>query len=336
MVGSIAASCAIGLCDGLAAIVAAAAVNRFFQSGGWGGLVHVASRWFPSERRGRVMGILSTSYELGNVVALLLCGAIIHAGLGWRALFRVNPAIFAAAAVFVAIALVPAPPGDAPVSAKTDNTEPEPAPTLREVLPWLAKKPAFWGTLALSALLTFIRTGFLTWTPTYLAEVARAAGSATAISGGIAKSAIFPASGVVAALTVGRISDKLGPGKRTPIMVASLALHVVAVLALAHTNVASPAVAAALIGVCGLFLLGPYSLPAGAMTLDVAGKRAASLTAGFVDGAGYICGSLSGVLLGGAADRWGWHAAFDVVAFAATMALIVAATWWRLSARRAK
>ena len=41
----------------------AAALNRFFQSGGWVSLVHVVGRWFPPGRHGAVMGALSTSYE---------------------------------------------------------------------------------------------------------------------------------------------------------------------------------------------------------------------------------------------------------------------------------
>jgi MFS transporter, OPA family, glycerol-3-phosphate transporter len=329
--GSVVATVGIGLSAGFAAFAAFAMMNRFFQSGGWGGLVHVVARWFPPARHGAVMGALSTSYEIGNVCALVFCGALARSGLGWRALFLVNPAIFALVGVGVALMLK----GEPPRVASPDAAPSEPKMPLREALPWLAKKPAFWATVTISMLLTFVRTGFLTWTPTYLAEVAKASGSASAISDGIIKSAIFPATGIVAALSAGPISDKLGPGRRAPVIVVSLAVHVVAVLALAHLKIADPTIATIAIGACGLFLLGPYSLLAGALTLDVAGKRAAATAAGIVDGAGYAAGALVGVVIGGVADRWGWSAAFDVIACAGLAAMIIASLWWRASRARA-
>ena len=196
--------------------------------------------------------------------------------------------------------------------------------SLREALPFLAKNPSFWYALALSVLLTFVRHGFLTWTPTFLTEVARASGEGEgAVSASIAKSAIFPATGIVAALVVGRISDSFGPGKRTTVLAGSLFFHVVAVLVLAHGHLRGTTSAMLAIGACGIFLLGPYSLMAGAIALDVAGTRAAATAAGFIDGAGYLGASLVGVVLGGVAEKYGWSASFDVVALAGFVAMLV-------------
>ncbi len=333
IVGSVAATFAIGLSAGIATFAVFAMMNRFFQSGGWGGLVHVVARWFAPERHGAVMGALSTSYEIGNVIALVFCGLLVRSGLGWRALFTVNPILFAIVGVLVFVALK----GEPPRAARDGEPGPpsEPKMPFKEAFPWLAKKPAFWVTVAISMLLTFVRTGFLTWTPTYLAEVAKAAGSTSSASDGIIKSAIFPAAGVIAALTAGKISDRFGPGRRAPVIVVSLAVHVIAVLFLAHSNLSNPIVAMLAIGVCGLFLLGPYSLLAGALTLDVAGKRAASTAAGIVDGAGYAGASLVGVVIGGVSHKWGWAAAFDVIAGAGLAAMLLAAAWWWTSARGA-
>jgi sugar phosphate permease len=112
-------------------------------------------------------------------------------------------------------------------------------------------------------------------------------------------------------------------------MTASLAALLVSVLALAHANVRDPLGAAAIIGLAGLFLLGPYSLLAGAIALDVAGKRGASTTAGIVDGVGYVGASLAAFVLGSVSKRQGWSAAFDVIASVTLLALILSATWWR-------
>jgi sugar phosphate permease len=185
----------------------------------------------------------------------------------------------------------------------------------------------------MSALLTFLRVAFLTWTPTYLYEVSRAAGHEE-VSGAIVKSAMFPAAGVVAALVVGFLSDRLGPGRRAPIMAASLAVVVALVLLLGHGGVREPFAAGALIAGVGLFLLGPYSLLAGAVALDVAGKRGTATATGMIDGAGYLGATAAPYALGATADRAGWSAAFDVVAVAALVATLVAAGWTLVVLRR--
>ena len=65
--------------------------------------------------------------------------------------------------------------------------------------------------------------------------------------------------------------------------------------------------------------------------LDVAGKRGASTTAGIVDGVGYVGASLAAFVLGSVSQRHGWSAAFDVIAAVTAAALLLAATWWRVS-----
>ena len=106
-------------------------------------------------------------------------------------------------------------------------------------------------------------------------------------------------------------------------MAVSLSLVVALVLALAHGHTESPLAAAVLIATIGLFLLGPYSLLAGAVALDVAGKRGTATATGIIDGAGYMGATASGYVLGRIADRAGWSAAFDVLAGAALLATIV-------------
>jgi sugar phosphate permease len=318
--GSVACSLAFGVSHGFWVLVVCAAANRFFQSGGWPGVVHVVSQRFDPARHGRIMGVLSTSYELGNVCALTLSGFI--ARWGWRTLFFVNPALLAliGGSAVLSIRDPPAIQGD-----ETAAQAP-PAPRASRAIATLARSGAFWTAIALSTLLTFIRIGFLTWTPTYLAEVSRATGQAE-ISAAIVKSALFPAAGVIATLSVGALSDHFGPGRRAPVMVVSLALLVVLVLTLAHAGVHEQTQAALLIGAIGLCLLGPYSLLAGSIALDIGGKHASATAAGMIDGAGYLGATAAPYVLGRLADRAGWSTAFDVVAAAALLATLVSGAW---------
>ena len=75
----------------------------------------------------------------------------------------------------------------------------------------------------------------------------------------------------------------------------------------------------------GLFLLGPYSLVGGAVVLDVAASSRPALVSGILDSAGYLGASLSGVVLGATAQRFGWARAFDIVAAAAIASTLVCA-----------
>jgi OPA family glycerol-3-phosphate transporter-like MFS transporter len=321
MAGSILATFAFGFSNTLVGFTLCASLNRFAQSGGWSGAVSVVAHRFDRRRHGLVMGVLSTSYELGNVVAMLLCSAITSALVGWRPLFTINPLLLCAAFAFVFLML------PAERAAPSEGAQPavEEASLLR-VLRELVRRRELWTIALLSVLLTFLRIVFVTWTPTFLYELSRASGP-SAISGSIAKSAIFPAAGVIAALSVGPLTDKLGPGRRAPAMAVSLVVVVGLVIGLAHGGVRSALLAALLIGGVGLFLLGPYSLLAGALALDVSRKRSAATAAGIIDGAGYLGASLAGVVIGRVADQSGWTAALDVVAGAAIAAALVACAW---------
>jgi sugar phosphate permease len=337
--GSVVCTLAFGRMHAFVFFVAFAAANRFFQSGGWSSIVHVVSRRFEPGRHGTVMGIISTSYELGNVAALTLSGLVARAW-GWRALFAVNPLLFAVLGTGVFLVLrAGEKEGEADGTRDAPEAPPEPPLPLSEILPRLAKRGSFWLAVVLSMLLTFVRTAFLTWTPTFLYEVGKAAGhgSKDDATMAIVKSAVFPAAGVIAASTMGPLTDRFGPGRRAPAMAASLAVAVVLVLVLGHAGIQDSTVAAGLIGAVGLFVLGPYSLMAGVMALDVAGKRGTATATGIIDGMGYLAGALAGVVLGHLADALGWSAVFDAILVAVVLATLVSGVWgWRAMARGAQ
>jgi sugar phosphate permease len=329
VVGSVAASFAFGLSSSLVALTAFAAANRWFQAAGWAGVVHVSSREFAKEEHGAAMGMISTSYEIGNVVSLVLCSALVRADFGWRALFVVNPVLFFAVGITMTRLLerttASSEANDGRAGAeRLDAGAPSRESVVRRVA-WLAGLPSFWFALALSFLLTFVRTGFVTWTPMFLSEMMTERGGT--ISGAILKSAVFPATGVLGALLAGRISDRFGPGRRAPVIATSLCFLVVSVLVLAHGGIVGTISILTCFAASGFFLLGPYSLVGGAVALDVGATRAAATAAALIDAIGYIGASLSGVLLGALAQRHGWSSAFDALAIASFAAAIVAAAW---------
>ncbi len=329
-IGSIGLSLGMSLVSSLTALVILATFNRLFQAGGWSGVVNVASYSFPNEKRGSLMGLLSISYVAGSPIALIVCGLIVDRA-SWRALFLLNPALLFGAIVLGWI-MLPSSNAKSPEHAPTIEHAPEShAPESKErygvVLRSLFRKPAFWLALVLSAMLTFVQTCFVSWMPRYLYDVASAVGESGAISGSLFKSALFGGGGILGALLAGRISDRFGPGKRAPVMAVFLGLHVVAVFALAHVPVKSSLHAAAIVGVCGLFLQGPYTLLLGAVALDLGGKSIASTTVGLIDGVGYLAGAAAPLVIGAIAEKSGWSRAFDLIGIAGTVATVVTILW---------
>ena len=74
--------------------------NGFFQSMGWAPMVRIIAHWFPSENRGKIMGVLGTCYQLGGAfswfLAFFLTGYyVIKLGGDWSAVFWVPAALFA-------------------------------------------------------------------------------------------------------------------------------------------------------------------------------------------------------------------------------------------------
>ena len=62
--------------------------NGYAQSAGWSLLVQTIANWNTSARRGTVVGLISTCYQVGNVASWLLAGTLCEA-VGWRASFWV-------------------------------------------------------------------------------------------------------------------------------------------------------------------------------------------------------------------------------------------------------
>ena len=326
---SVAASFGNGAVSSLWALTTLASVNRFFQAGGWCSVVEISSRRFEPSRYGTVMGFISSSYEIGNVLALAFCSLIVGAGLGWRRLFVANPLVFAAIAA-VSLTLLRKsrrPPGHRGAKEErlaADGPDPTPANAANAGVLQVFVKPTFLCALLLSLLLTFIRSGFLTWIPTFFVEMEGSGEASAAV--GIIKSTVFPAAGIVGALAAGWASDFFGPGRRAPVVFLCLVCLTLSVLALRYGGIQNPRIAIAAIAGSGLFLLGPYSMVGGAVVLDVAATTRPALISGILDCAGYLTASVAPYVLGAVAQRRGWAAVFGLVAAAAFISALIAAT----------
>ena len=110
MVGAVLATVAFGLGQGVAVFFAAWAANRLVQSMGWAGLVKLTANWFSYRAYGRIMGLLSLSYLVGDIAAKLVLSQLLDLGLGWRELFMAAAGVLALVALadWLGLAATPA------------------------------------------------------------------------------------------------------------------------------------------------------------------------------------------------------------------------------------
>lgn len=309
--------------------------NRFVQSMGWGGLVQIASRWFPPNRLGFLMGILTMSYLFGDALARLYLGAMVD-WLGWQGLF------FAAAGTLATIGLISLftlkkRPGDLGLP------EPPPAPenvfgedrgeqniSLRLLLLPLFSSFTFWLVCLMSLGLTMIRETFLTWMPLYLVQVVK-------LDPGIAGMAsfVFPFCGAFSALAGGWLVDRIG-GRFGPVVLPSLLLlSIMLLLCTAIPMEGEAAMALTIIGLVSFFLMPPYTFCSGVMALKFGGQRASAIAAGIIDTAGYLGAMAAGSGISRVSNMYGWDVAFQTLAGVAGATLAVSAIYWLLEVRRA-
>jgi sugar phosphate permease len=92
----------------------------------------------------------------------------------------------------------------------------------------------------------------------------------------------------------------------------------------------------AALAMTALMLIGPYSLLAGAMALEIGGKQGAATTAGLIDTAGYLGALMSGIAIGAAAEMFGWSASWRLLGIVTVVGAAIAALLAWLEGREAR
>jgi OPA family glycerol-3-phosphate transporter-like MFS transporter len=317
MLGSVICTALFAAGGGLPVFTAAWIANRAVQSLGWAGIVRVTSRWFSSSSYGTVMGIISLSFLFGDAAARQFMGILIGNGVGWRGVFFWAAGVLLTIAIFGMLFLRESP---------GDIGEPEPPAPRTKIAEgdsaWkaLLRRPSFWLVCLISAGFTLVRETFNLWTPTYFKQVAGMSDAAAANS-----SALFPLAGGVSVLIAGYLSDRLGKGARSAIIAGGLVTSAV-VLAIMGNGTNWPVALTALVA---FLMIGPYSYLAGAIALDLGGKRGSATASGIIDGTGYLGGILAGDTMARIAVTFGWRGAFWTLAAVSAVVSVAAAAYWR-------
>ena len=325
MAGAVVFTLFFTLSGGLPIFTLAWIGNRLSQSIGWAGLVKVCSKWFDYMAYGRVVGILSLSFLIGDAVARQSMSLLIQHGHGWRFLFYFAAMI--CGGIFVANLLLLR-------ESRTEVGFPEPEVSplnvfqgrnslatqrgVGKILLPLITNRGFWIVCFLSLGTTIIRETFNTWMPTYLHSFF---GYSNASSAGM--SSVFPAVGAVSVILAAWAGDRLGANGRAIVSFVGLATVTVGLLNLALlSRGVQTLVPMALIGLVAFGLLGPYSYLAGALALDFGGKQGGATSSGIIDGIGYLGGVLAGHSVARLSVAAGWKGVFTALAVVSAISAI--------------
>ena len=264
------------------------------------------------------MAFVSLSYLFGDFASRLLLGYWVKQKVGWAGLFTYSA--IGLALIFLPIAFLLR---EKPLE-RIKQAEAKFVPSTNRASLFL--RPDFWMVCMLSFCVTLLRETFNEWTPTYLTEFAK-------LSKGDAgqASSIFPLLGGISVLLMGFLGDRFShaesPAQRLKLIPVGLLVSglLLSVLAFAP-NLGSTAIVF-LVGAIAFALIGPYSLLAGATSLDFGGDQSAATASGWIDGVGYFGGIISGMGIGEVAQKWGWGAAMGSLAglcFVASLGLAIA------------
>ena len=274
-------------------------VQGLAQSTGWAGLCKNIGSFFPASQRGRVLGLWSSCYAFGGLVASPFAGWWAYTLVGtWHAAFFSSAAVVAAVAVLFFF-LQRNKPEDVGLPA----VEPEPqsmSPGSNLCSVWAPLREVLRNRTVLTLGLAYFllkpaRYAILLWGPVIVFEQMPSVGK---VGAAIIPTA-FELAGLLGPIIIGLASDKLFGARRMPACVISLLLLTLTLAAfMGAMHSGSVMLVVALLFVMGLTLYGPDSMISGAAAIDFGTAKAGATAAGFVNGCGSVGAVLGGLLPG--------------------------------------
>lgn len=304
-------------------------LNGFFQSMGWAPSVKTVANWFPPERRGKLSGLLGTSYQIGNAYSWILAGFIVGL-LGWRWAFWIPAVIviFSAIHWYIRGRNAPEEVGLPTIEEETQGIENFQVRKDHHIgfvhtLKLVLTSPGIWLVGLGLFCLNIVRYGFISWAPTYMFEVQKATISTAAY-----KAIAIPIAGSLGAIFAGWVSDEVFQSRRAPIASAMLIMLGIFAWLYLKIPVKDWVLSFVVLLLIGFMTYGPHVLMVSAAPMDLGTRKASASAAGFIDCLGYVGAALTGVVSGWLVDKYSWNAAFYLWIASAIIAAILMALLW--------
>ncbi len=281
--------------------------NGFVQATGWPGNGKLMASWWNAHDRGPIMGLWSTCYQAGGLVATFVAGWLLF--WGWRVAF-IGPALWVmvvAGGFWLLVRDRPSDVGHQDPEVAAGISDEERARLRRLAWPLILRNPRTWALGLSYFCLKMIRYSFLYWLPYYLYEAyAYGAVKAANVSMG------FEAGGIPLVILAAWLADRVF-GRRRIGVAAGACVLLAGALAL-YKVIGSHGLA---LNVVGLMLIGGTlfaadTLVSGSAAQDLGGPHAAGLACGLINGIGSLGGIAQGFVTVWVSDAYGWDALFTV------------------------
>ena len=332
MAGSVLAAAAMGASSITVMLGMFFCLQGACQSTGWAPLMKNMGNFFSQRERGTVIGLWSTNYAVGGMVASVFAG---YWGdlMGWRFAFFIPAATLLGVWVLFILFQRNRPEDVGLPSIETYHGEEtavlveDPSPEDEHKGSWKVIKEVLSNrTLLVICLAYFLtkpaRYAILFWGPKYINEKL---GSGMTESGAI--SALFETAGIAGAILSGVVSDRVFGARRAPVCVIAL-VALGGFLLVMDGLPATRVVMAASYLLIGLLIFVPDTILNGPAAIDFGTKQGAATAAGFINGAGSVGAIIGGTIPGFFADRWGWNGVFWLLGGMALTAAVVLIPQW--------
>ena len=278
---------AFGISNSFWTIFLFLALNGLAQGTGWPGCIGSLAYWFKRNKRGTILGIWSTCYQVGSIVATSFA-AYMLGEFGWRWSF------FGASLVLliiwaIVLYLHPNRPEDVGLDPVDDEEENKSNSDSKnnadsDKLGWSRD---VWSTVITMGLIyftiKFLRYALWSWVPFFLNKnFDMEASNAGYLS------TVFDMAGFAGVLFAGYASDKIFKGKRSLLSAIMLSLMALAFILMYVKGATDLMFFTVSMGLAGFMLYGPDSLISGVGAIDVGSKRGALVAAGIINGTGSI------------------------------------------------
>ena len=323
------------------------AVNGLAQSAGWSLMVHTISNWNTSERRGFLIGRLSTCYTVGNVLSWLLAGFLTDA-FGWRSAF-LAPSLFLIPMAIVFYVFLRDSPVEAGFPAVRDDVAHEPLKTSSakavpdadgagwdstlHILRITLTNRILWILAIGFFVMNAVRYSFMNWTVQYMADF-----HSRSIKNSALTAIMVPLVGSLGALAAGWASDNLFGKRRAPVCVIMMAGLSLVCAGMTFIPQGEWVMASVLLGLAGFMIYGPDMLMSGAATVDLSHPRAASMATGLTMCLGALGAIFSGAGIGYLKDlaHGNWGLVFWVLAAMPIIPAVMMISIWNARPKSAK
>jgi len=260
-------------------------INGLAQGTGWPGCIGSLAYWFKRKQRGSILGIWSTCYQLGSVLATSFA-AYMLGNFGWRWSFFGSSVIMLVIWISVYY-LHPNRPDNVGLDPLVDDDEPENTGPQNE-----ESKGLGWNREVVVTVITmgfiyfgikFLRYALWSWAPFLLKNNFNLAGDDAGYL-----STVFDIMGFTGVIFAGFASDRLFKGRRALLsflMLLFMAFSFVLMYTAGSTSLFYFTIS---MGLAGFMLYGPDSLISGVGAIDVGSKKGAIVAAGIINGTGSI------------------------------------------------